>query len=307
MTSLATPEKTGDPLRPATMSGFVGQTKMKRRLGIQIAAARASDRRLDHLLVTGPPGMGKSTIAQLIADEMEVPFEAIMCPIKLPQLLHLLRSFFGVLLLDEIHRCPDSLQEEFLPLLQEGFMRTPSGQRFAVDYLTVIGATTEEGEVIAPLKDRFIQITPEPYSEDEMGEIIEGMAARAGVQMNRDVALGLGKATCGIPRRGRQFVLAARDLELVGPRPGTEEILEFCEVDPDGLTKEHNAYLTALESLGGTAGMSTLKSVLRLQEVTIREIERQLVNVMGLVTYSSKGRELTTEGYKRLRKGMRNA
>lgn len=293
----------GDILRARRLDEYVGQRKLKERLGIHIRAAIAQERMLDHVLLTGSPGYGKTSLAQIIADELGDEFAAITMPMKPAALASFLRQWRGgVLLIDEIHRASDSQQEDLLSLLEDGVFRTSNGRKIVVPHLTVVGATTEPENIIPPLYDRFvIKPTFEEYTDGDMGCIVVSMGNKVDIDFDAETAVRLGQAAGGTPRNARHLVLAARDLATSGEMPTVEDILQLCGTEPDGLTVEHLKYLETLSDLGGQGGLNVLSSMLRLHQRILMELERLLVH-HGLILFGTTGRELTQKGFNRIRK-----
>ncbi len=290
-----------DTLRPQSWDEYIGQERLKEELEIRIAAATAQHRPLDHMLLYGPAGSGKTSLAHVIASRMHDPVECVTMPITPKALTQLVRTFQGVLILDEVHRAPDARQEDLLPLLEFGYVQSPSGQKYQSEFLTVIGTTTEPQDIITPLYDRFLVPDIDPYSEEEIARIAQSMAAKANVVLGEEDALIIGKAAGGVPRRARHLVLAMRDLAAAHGKPATAlEALEMCRTDVDGLTVMHTRYLEILSALGGTAGLKTLASLLQLNEGFVSDNERLLIN-QGLITRGDRGREITGKGAKKLR------
>lgn len=295
---------TADVLRPQSWDDFIGQEALKSRLQIHIDAARREARPLDHIFLYGPKGMGKTSLAAVIAEDKPEALTSLKMPMTEPALLRSIRRFQGgILFLDEIHALSRQLQEFLLPLIEDGYVQDKRGRKTYVPWLTVIAATTERDKVIGPLYDRFHIKPPfSPYTDDEMGLIVQKMAEKLNVTVSEDTAFDLGRATGGVPRIARTLVLAARDLQVVHARrkpAAAEEILDFCCVDPDGLSAEHVRYLENIDYLGGTAGQKNLEMMMQMPPNAIREIERLLV-VRNLIEYTSQGRELTPAGYERL-------
>lgn len=164
----------------------------------------------------------------------------------------------------------------------------------------MIGATTEPDRIIAPLWDRFYVPAIDPYTDDEMSEIVLGMAARVNVPVSTEAAEIYGTAATGVPRKARQFVLMHRDLMVNhGSAPLPEDVMKVLRIGMDGLTNDHMKYLRALRTLGGTKGVATIRMMMDLPETVVNDLERLLVE-RGYIAYGASGRELTSEGYERI-------
>jgi holliday junction DNA helicase RuvB len=289
-----------DTLRPATLDEYCGQERLKRRLSIRVAAALAENRPLDHILLCGPPGAGKTSLAEIISAMTGDPLVCLTMPVTEQVLARVVATHAGVLFLDELHRLPTKRQELLLPLLEFGQLHRTSGQVVENGFLTVVGATTERERIIPPLYDRFAYApTYEPYAPQELAAIAASMCDKAGIELAPETLDAIGEAAGGVPRNVRKLILAARDLlATFEGEPTVGDILELCGTAADGLTESHDEYLMALHSLGGTAGVSRLASVLRLHESVCMDLERLLVK-HGLVDYGGRGRELTPKGLAR--------
>jgi len=221
-------------------------------------------------------------------------------PLTERALLNALRNFEGgILFLDEIHTLTRSRQEQLLTVVSESYVQDNRGRITLIPELTIIGATTERGKIIAPLLDRF-PIRPDfiDYTDEELAQIVLGMAENVGVPISHDIAIVLGQAAGGVPRNALRLVFAARDIDAVGETLTTERILTFCRVDHDGLTANHVRYLQTIRGLGGTAGQKTLELTLGHPATTLLQLERLLLQ-KSLIEYTPSGRELTAGGISR--------
>lgn len=290
-------------VKARTWDEFIGQRALKTRFRTHIKAAIVEERPLEHTILYGPPGSGKSTMAELIAQGTGDPLLALVMPIDRKALVSALLNFEGgVLFLDEIHAMPKKDQEMLLPVLGRGVLVDARGNENAIPWLTVIGATTERDKVITPLFERFIiQTEYEKYTDEELGWIVESMAIKARVNIDHTMARELGAASGGIPRNAKKFVFTARALAATSEREVTAaDVLALCMVDPDGLTELHNRYLGVLDSQGGRAGSKTLEGLLRISPIYARDLERLLIE-KGFITYTPSGRVLTPAGVRRAR------
>lgn len=291
-----------DTLRPESFQDFVGQKRLVNRLLVHANAAVAEQRPLEHVLLHGPPGFGKTTLAGLISGQLADPLLTLTMPVNERVLQAAVAGHDGVLFLDEIHAASKRIQESLLPLLEFGHVQTRSGYKIEAGFLTIVGATTEIQGVIPPLVDRF-KIKPilEPYTPDEMALITIGMAIKADLGITEDDAMVLGGATGGTPRNAGQFILAGRALmHAIGRTPTADEILEFCDTDRQGLGRLHYQYLQTLAKFGGTRGLAQIATAMQQSQTVLVELERLLFR-HDLITFGSGGRELTQAGYTKVK------
>lgn len=288
-------------LRPTAWEDYIGQGPLVTQLRTKCQAAFKLERPLDHLLINGTQGSGKTTLAHLAADETGDPLVKISRPVNESELMQALWDLpggAGILFIDEAHMQSARTQRGLLTLTEEGFIQT----RYGTDkfpWLTVILATTEKRLINLPLQSRCSVLDMDEYTLDEMSLIVEGMARRAEVPLEPDVASALAVAAVGVPRAARHLVLAAQELTAVGQEPTLEAILTHCRLDADGLGRDHLGYMRCLHLLGGQAGLEVLTVRLQLHRTEVQRIERLLVD-RGYVRYDSRGRVLTGSGRARL-------
>ena len=285
-------------LRPQQWDDYIGQDKLKERLITHIEAATADRRMVDHILLCGPPGCGKTSLAALVAKARYLPFHQFLVSTSTKGAdIDEMISNGHIVFLDEIHRLKPVVQEELLMPLEDGkFVRHGVPEELDLP-VTVIAATTEPDKVIKPLYDRFVIKPPfEPYSDAQMADIVKGMGLRLPepIQFTEEAALTLGKAAAGSPRQAKSLVFAARDC----PGQPVSAILQLAGITPEGLTLHHIEYLKVLRrNSRGVAGAKVLSASLGMPEASIMDLEQALIR-LDHIEYSPGGRALKPLGRK---------
>ena len=300
-------------LRPKTLSEYIGQDKIKENLSIFIEAAKKRSEPLDHVLLYGPPGLGKTTLSAIIAHEMGVNIRvtsgpAIEKPGDLAALLTNLQEN-DVLFIDEIHRLSRSIEEVLYPALEDYALdiiigKGPSARSLRLDLpkFTLIGATTRAGQLTSPLRDRFgVIMRLELYSVEQLSAVILGIACdKAG-------ATELARRSRGTPRIANRFLKRVRDFaEVIGDGKITEDIakiaLDRLEVDSLGLDNMDKRMLNMIIKgySGGPVGLETLASAIGEEAVTLEDVCEPYLMQLGFLSRTPRGRCATALAYKHL-------
>jgi Holliday junction DNA helicase RuvB len=306
-------------LRPRRLEDFVGQEALKDQLGVSIAAAAARGEALDHVLLAGPPGLGKTSLAQILAAELEVPFVQTAGPAlerkgDVAAFLTALeaRSVFFV---DEIHRLPRALEETFYPAMEDRCLPITVGQgagarvvTLELPPFTLIGATTRTGLLTTPLRDRFgIQHRLEPYAPQELAQIVRRSARLLGVAIEDAGAVTIASRSRGTPRVANRLLKRVRDYAEV--RDGgvvTERVagdaLDLLQVDHQGLDRLDREILRAIceKFDGGPVGLSTLAVAVGEEQDTIEDVYEPYLLQRGLLERTPRGRAATQRAYAHL-------
>ncbi len=305
-----------DPLRPRTLKEYVGQEEIKRELEVYLAAARQRQEPLDHVLLFGYPGLGKTTLAQVIAHELGVNFKitsgaALERPGDLAAILTTLEER-DILFIDEIHRLPKACEEVLYPAIEDFALDLVVGKgpgaravRLKLPRFTLIGATTRPGLLSAPLRDRFgIVFKLEFYEEEALVEIICRSASLLGFEITAEAARVIASRSRGTPRIANRLLRRVRDYaEVKGKnaisREIAEEALALMDLDPLGLSPlDRRILLTILEKFdGGPVGLSTLATALCEDPQTLEDLYEPYLIRCGLLRRTRKGRVLTERAY----------
>jgi Holliday junction DNA helicase RuvB len=303
-------------LRPRRLDEFVGQESLREQLSVAIEAAAARGDALDHLLLAGPPGLGKTSLAQIIAAELEVPFVQTAGPAlerkgDVAAFLTALepRSVFFV---DEIHRLPRTLEETFYPAMEDGRLPITVGQgagarvvTLELPPFTLVGATTRTGLLTTPLRDRFgIQARLEPYSVEELAVIVRRSAGILAVALEDEGAVAIAERSRGTPRVANRLLKRVRDfaevrMEGVVTASAAQAALEMLEVDERGLDRLDREILKAIcvKFDGGPVGLSTLAVAVGEEQDTIEDVYEPYLLREGLIKRTPRGRAATAAGF----------
>ncbi len=306
-------------LRPRRLGDFVGQEALREQLAVAIEAATARGDALDHLLLAGPPGLGKTSLAQIVAAELDVPFVQTAGPAlerkgDIAAFLTALepRSVFFV---DEIHRLPRTLEETFYPAMEDRRLPITVGQgagarvvTLELPEFTLVGATTRAGLLTTPLRDRFgIQARLEPYSVDELATIVRRSAGILEIELEDDGARTIASRSRGTPRVANRLLKRVRDfaevrMHGVVTAPAADAALAMLEVDELGLDRLDREILRAIcvKFEGGPVGLSTLAVAVGEEQDTIEDVYEPYLLREGLIKRTPRGRAATAAAFAHL-------
>ena len=306
-------------LRPQRLAEFIGQQQARSNLAVFIDAARARREALDHVLFVGPPGLGKTTLAQIVARELGVGFRATSGPViaKAGDLAALLTNVEerDVLFIDEIHRLNPAVEEILYPAMEDFQLdliigQGPAARSVKIDLarFTLIGATTRAGLLTNPLRDRFgIPVRLNFYSEAELEEIVNRGTRVLGIGITPDGANEIARRARGTPRIAGRLLRRVRDFALVAgtkiiDRVAADRALTQLEVDSAGLDAMDRRYLLSIAQNygGGPVGVETIAAVLSEPRDAIEEIIEPFLIQKGLLQRTPRGRLLTSHAFRHL-------
>jgi Holliday junction DNA helicase RuvB len=316
---LAAEDELDRSLRPRRLEDFVGQESVREQLAVSIEAAAARGDALDHVLLAGPPGLGKTSLAQIVAAELDVPFVQTAGPAlerkgDVAAFLTALEPR-AVFFVDEIHRLPRALEETFYPAMEDGQLPITVGQGAGARVVTLdlppftlVGATTRAGLLTTPLRDRFgIQHRLEHYDAEQLAQIVRRSAVLLGIAVEAEGAHAIAARSRGTPRVANRLLKRVRDYaEVRGDGTVTSAVaghaLDLLEVDHEGLDRLDRAILGAIcgHFGGGPVGLSTLAIAVGEEADTIEDVYEPYLLQRGLLKRTPRGRCATERAFRHL-------
>lgn len=314
--ALETNDATAPSLRPENLAQFVGQSQLKTNLSIFIEAAKGRQESLDHVLLHGPPGLGKTTLAKIIANELKVGFRATAGPIisKPGDLAAILTNLspYDILFIDEIHRLNPTIEEILYPAMEDGKLDIMIGEgpgarsiQIALKPFTLIGATTRSGLITRPLRERFgIPLAFEFYTVEELTQMMRAYAKKFQMSLSPEGSEEIARRARGTPRIALRLLRRIRDIAHVQKAATiTQKLADsaLCQLDVDkfGLDAMDRKYLTAIGQTyeGGPVGVDTLAAVLAEQKDVVEEVVEPYLIQQGYIQRTPRGRTITTKTY----------
>ena len=306
-------------LRPRRMEEYIGQDKAKENLTVYIEAAKMRGDSLDHVLLYGPPGLGKTTLSGIIAAEMGVNLRVTSGPAieKQGDLAALLTNLNqgDVLFIDEIHRLPRTVEEILYPAMEDFALdiiigKGPAARSIRIDLpkFTLIGATTRAGQLTTPLRDRFgVLLKLELYTPEQLAEIVKRSASILGIPVSEDGALEIASRSRGTPRIANRLLKRVRDFAMVQGKTEIDETvamyaLDRLEIDELGLDNTDRRMMEAIIQFygGGPVGLDTLAATIGEEAITIEDVYEPYLLQLGFIQRTPRGRYVTRLAYEHL-------
>ena len=313
------PDDMAATIRPRSLSDFIGHDSLKQNLSVFISGARGRGESMDHVLLYGPPGLGKTTLAHIVANELGTNFRATSAPMLTKQgdLAAILTALepMDVLFIDEIHRLPTAIEEVLYSAMEDFKLdimlgEGPSAKSVRIDLppFTLVGATTRTGLLSNPLRDRFgIDLRLTFYSPEDLAKIIMRSANILGTPIDNDGALMLAKSARGTPRIANRLLKRARDFAgALGKNQITADIIKTTlfqlHIDECGLDEIDREYMNMIVKFyaGGPVGIENLAAALSEPSDTIEDVIEPYLMQLGFVQRTPRGRVITDAGYKHL-------
>lgn len=311
-------------LRPEYLKQYIGQDAMKKNLEVFIQAAKIREEALDHVILHGPPGLGKTTLSNIIANEMEVNIRSTSGPAveRAGDLAAILSSLEpgDVLFIDEIHRLPRAVEEILYSAMEDFFIDVIIGKgeearsiRIDLPPFTLVGATTRFGSLSAPLRDRFgVQLRLEYYDVDSLITIVHRTSEIFNVEINPDSAIELAKRSRGTPRIANRLLRRVRDFSIVKAEASismdtTNHALSVLEVDSMGLDPvDHRIMNTIIDTYGGgPVGLETVAVSIGEEVVTLLDVYEPFLIQQGFLERTPRGRKATAKSFEYFKDGSK--